>query len=114
MDCGQEILGLEALHKFMCVKHIAGMFEKMTGNFTYFGDFHMFLNMLNGTVVFHIKDERIVHYVTATEINAAPNLKKPVALMMLIIALQFDVPTSRNEKIKIVPANWHCFFIATG
>ena len=35
-------------------------------------------------------------------------MKKRVALIMLIIALQFDVSTSCNEKIKINKINKNC------
>jgi uncharacterized cupin superfamily protein len=45
----------------MWVKLIAGMFEAMTGNFTYSGDIHLFLNMLNGAVILRNEDAHIVH-----------------------------------------------------
>ena len=36
------------------------------------------------------------------------NIKKQVALVMLIIALQFDVSTSCNEKIEVNKMNKNC------
>lgn len=75
LQCPQELLGLDVLHKFMWVRLIARMFEAMAGNFDYSGDIHLFLNVLNGAVILHSQDACILRYVMATYINAAHNFK---------------------------------------
>ena len=45
------------------------------------------------------------HYLLKIIVNQKLPKKKRVALIMLIIALQFDVSTSCNEKIKINKMN---------
>ncbi|XP_015837449.1 protein unc-80 homolog isoform X10 [Tribolium castaneum] len=72
---GKELLGLDVLHKFMWVRLIARMFEAMAGNFAYSGDIHLFLNVLNGSVILHSEDACILRYVMATYINAAFHFK---------------------------------------
>ncbi|XP_065337258.1 protein unc-80 homolog isoform X7 [Cloeon dipterum] len=70
-EMGRELLGLDMLHKFMWVRLIARMFEAMAGNFAYSGDIHLFLNVLNGSIILHSECGCILRYVTATYINAA-------------------------------------------
>ncbi|XP_059490383.1 protein unc-80 homolog isoform X4 [Neocloeon triangulifer] len=70
-EMGKELLGLDMLHKFMWVRLIARMFEAMAGNFAYSGDIHLFLNVLNGSIILHSECGCILRYVTATYINAA-------------------------------------------
>jgi protein unc-80 len=55
----------------MWVRLIARMFEAMAGNFAYSGDIHLFLNVLNGSIILHSECGCILRYVTATYINAA-------------------------------------------
>ncbi|XP_058795328.1 protein unc-80 homolog isoform X2 [Phymastichus coffea] len=74
-ELGKELLALDVMHKFMWVRLIARMFEAMAGNFAYSGDIHLFLNVLNGTLILHSEDSCILRYVVATYINAAHNFK---------------------------------------
>ncbi|KAL3277360.1 hypothetical protein HHI36_012710 [Cryptolaemus montrouzieri] len=74
-ELGKVLLGLDVLHKFMWIRLIARMFEAMAGNFAYSGDIHLFLNVLNGSLILHSEDACILRYVMATYINAAFHFK---------------------------------------
>ncbi|KAK9884494.1 hypothetical protein WA026_007335 [Henosepilachna vigintioctopunctata] len=74
-ELGKVLLGLDVLHKFMWIRLIARMFEAMAGNFAYSGDIHLFLNVLNGSLILHSEDAGILRYVMATYINAAFHFK---------------------------------------
>ncbi|KAF4517233.1 hypothetical protein B566_EDAN005287 [Ephemera danica] len=66
---------LKNVDMFMWVRLIARMFEAMAGNFAYSGDIHLFLNVLNGSLILHSEDACLLRYVTATYINAASHFK---------------------------------------
>ncbi|XP_045467085.1 protein unc-80 homolog isoform X2 [Harmonia axyridis] len=74
-ELGKVLLGLDVLHKFMWIRLIARMFEAMAGNFAYSSDIHLFLNVLNGSLILHSEDALILRYVMATYINAAFHFK---------------------------------------
>ncbi|XP_044757175.1 protein unc-80 homolog [Coccinella septempunctata] len=74
-ELGNVLLGLDVLHKFMWIRLIARMFEAMAGNFAYSSDIHLFLNVLNGSLILHSEDALILRYVMATYINAAFHFK---------------------------------------
>lgn len=56
------------------------MFEAMVGNFAYSGDIHLFINVINGSLILHCEDAVMLRYCIATYINAAHQFRNVFAL----------------------------------
>lgn len=89
-ELGNVLLGLDVLHKFMWIRLIARMFEAMAGNFAYSSDIHLFMNVLNGSLILHSEDALILRYVMATYINAAFHFKNIFAMNGLVPLLSMN------------------------
>lgn len=70
-DTGQEVLGMDTLHKLVWVKLVARMFEATSGFFAQSQDVHLFLNVVNGALVLHCENASMLRLCMATYINAA-------------------------------------------
>jgi hypothetical protein len=77
---GQEVLGMDTLHKIAWVKLVARMFEATSGFFAQSADIHLFLNVVNGALILHCEDASMLRLCMATYINAAHQFKNIFAI----------------------------------
>ncbi|KAH9417878.1 Protein unc-80, partial [Dermatophagoides pteronyssinus] len=85
---GREVLGLDTLHKISWVKLVARMFEATSGFFADSTDIHLFLNVVNGTLLLHCEDATILRLCMATYINAAHQFKNIFATNGYLLIVQ--------------------------
>ncbi|RWS14513.1 protein unc-80-like protein [Dinothrombium tinctorium] len=71
----KEILGMDTLHKIVWVKLIGRMLEVTSGFFAQSSDIHLFLNVINGTLILHCEDASVLRLCMAILINAAHEFK---------------------------------------
>ncbi|KAH9525120.1 Protein unc-80 [Bulinus truncatus] len=72
---GQEIFGMDALHKYSWAKLIRTIFSSMSSTFTWSNDLNLFINVINGTIVLQFEDTAILRFCLATFINASRHFK---------------------------------------
>ena len=85
---GREVLGLDTLHKISWVKLVGRMFEATSGFFADSTDIHLFLNVVNGTLLLHCEDATILRLCMATYINAAHQFKNIFATNGYLLIVQ--------------------------
>lgn len=85
---GREVLGIDTLHKIAWVKLVARMFEATSGFFADSSDIHLFLNVINGTLLLHCEDASILRLCMATYINAAHQFKNVFATNGYLLIVQ--------------------------
>uniref|UniRef100_T1K5F1 Uncharacterized protein n=2 Tax=Tetranychus urticae TaxID=32264 RepID=T1K5F1_TETUR len=57
---GKQMLGMDTLHKIVWVKLVSRMLEVTSGFFAQSADIHLFLNVVNGTLVLHCEDAAVL------------------------------------------------------
>ncbi|XP_074657337.1 protein unc-80 homolog [Tubulanus polymorphus] len=72
---GQEMYGLDMLHKYVWGKLVSTLFHCMTSTFTWVTDIPLFLNVINGTMLLHCDDSAMLRYSLATYISTARHFK---------------------------------------
>ncbi|XP_048774238.1 protein unc-80 homolog isoform X3 [Ostrea edulis] len=72
---GEEIYGLDTLHKFSWVKLIATLFSSMSNSFSWSNDLQLFLNVINGCIILHCEDMALLRYCLASLINTSRHFK---------------------------------------
>ena len=72
---GKEILGMDTLHKIVWVRLIGRMLEVTSGFFAQSSDIHLFLNVVNGSLILHCEDAAMLRLCMATYLNAAYQFK---------------------------------------
>ncbi|KPM02332.1 hypothetical protein QR98_0007430 [Sarcoptes scabiei] len=85
---GREVLGIDTLHKISWVKLVARMFEATSGFFADSSDIHLFLNVINGTLLLHCEDASILRLCMASYINAAHQFKNIFATNGYLLIVQ--------------------------
>ncbi|XP_074595949.1 unc80, NALCN channel complex subunit [Brevipalpus obovatus] len=68
---GKEVLGMDTLHKVVWVKLVSRMLEVTQGFFAQSSEIHLFLNVVNGSLVLHCEDAAVLRLSMATFLNAA-------------------------------------------
>uniref|UniRef100_T1IVG6 Uncharacterized protein n=1 Tax=Strigamia maritima TaxID=126957 RepID=T1IVG6_STRMM len=97
---GKSLLSLDVFHKLMWVKLVARMFEGMAGTFAHSSDIHLFMNVLNGTLILHCEDSIVLRMCCATFINAARHFKNIFASngYLLIIPTMLRIYTTHQTN----------------
>lgn len=95
---GKEVLGIDTLHKVAWVKLVARMFETTSGFFADASDIHLFLNVVNGTLLLHCEDVSIVRLCMATYINAAHQFKNVFATNGYLLIVKTMVQIYNNHQ----------------
>ncbi|XP_061164273.1 protein unc-80 homolog isoform X1 [Saccostrea echinata] len=72
---GEEIYGLDTLHKFSWVKLIATLFSSMSNSFSWSNDLQLFLNVINGCIILHCEDTALLRFCLASLINTSRHFK---------------------------------------
>ncbi|KAL8568215.1 hypothetical protein ACOMHN_027738 [Nucella lapillus] len=72
---GNELLGMDCLHKFAWTKLMTTMFNNMTSTFTWSSDLSLFMNVINGTLILLFEDTAILRYCLASFINICQHFK---------------------------------------
>lgn len=95
---GKEVLGVDTLHKITWVRLVAKMFEVSSGFFADSADLHLFLNVVNGTLLLHCEDATVVRLCMATYINAAHQFKNIFATNGYLMIVQTMVQIYNNHQ----------------
>lgn len=95
---GKEVLGVDTLHKIAWVKLVARMFETTSGFFAESTDIHLFLNVINGTLLLHCEDATILRLCMATYINAAHQFKNIFATNGYLLIVQTMAQIYSNHQ----------------
>lgn len=95
---GKEVLGIDTLHKISWVKLVSRMFEVTSGFFAESADIHLFLNVVNGTLLLHCEDASILRLCLATYINAAHQFKNIFATNGYLLIVQPMVQIYANHQ----------------
>ncbi|KAK3087178.1 hypothetical protein FSP39_002695 [Pinctada imbricata] len=72
---GEELYGLDTLHKCSWVKLIETLFNSMQSTFGWTNDLLLFLNVVNGCIVLHCEDTGLLRYCLAVLINTSRHFK---------------------------------------
>eukprot|EP00105_Crassostrea_gigas_P024973 XP_011445404.1 PREDICTED: protein unc-80 homolog isoform X2 [Crassostrea gigas] len=72
---GEEIYGLDTLHKLSWVKLIDTLFSSMTSSFGWNNDLQLFLNVINGCIILHCEDTALLRFCLASLINTSRHFK---------------------------------------
>ncbi|RWS30612.1 protein unc-80-like protein [Leptotrombidium deliense] len=72
---GKEILGMDTLHKIVWAKLIGRMLDVTSSFFAQSSDIHLFLNVINGTLILHCEDASVLRLCMAILINTAHEFK---------------------------------------
>ena len=99
---GREVLGIDTLHKIAWVKLVARMFEATSGFFADSADIHLFLNVINGTLLLHCEDASILRLCMATYINAAHQFKNIFATNGYLLIVQTIVQIYTNHQTNLL------------
>ncbi|XP_077449538.1 protein unc-80 homolog isoform X16 [Stigmatopora argus] len=68
---GNELFGLDTLHKVLWIKLLEEMFLGMPSEYPWGDEMMLFLNVFNGALLLHPEDSALVRQHTATAINTA-------------------------------------------
>ncbi|XP_021380201.1 protein unc-80 homolog isoform X3 [Mizuhopecten yessoensis] len=72
---GEELYGLDTLHKLSWVKLMSAIFSKMTSTFSWTNDLQLFLNVINGCMILHCEDTALLRFCLSTLINTCRHFK---------------------------------------
>ncbi|XP_052063828.1 protein unc-80 homolog [Mytilus californianus] len=72
---GQELYGLDTLHKYSWVKLMTTMFDSMTSTFAWSSDLQLFLNVINGCIILHCEDSAMLRFCLMSLINTCIHFK---------------------------------------
>ncbi|KAG1666378.1 Protein unc-80 [Nymphon striatum] len=105
-DLGKELLCVNVMHKVMWVQLVAKMFEALSGSFAHSSDIHLFLNVVNGSLMLHCEDSAMLRLCLATFIDAAHQFKNIFASngYFLIMPTLLRIYASHQTNIMVCTA----------